>query len=71
MTGADAALAKIREALASPGVALRLVDTFGHGTAVQVYVKSRKMSPLLYPPEGGSLSDTLKMLGELAQEVGR
>jgi hypothetical protein len=61
-------LAKIREAMADPHVSIRLVPTFDHGTAAQVYVKSRKVSPLLFPGDGESLADVLHMLGTMAEE---
>lgn len=55
---------------------LEAVLTFGHGVAVQVYqnvgvqrAKWRKVGPLLFPAEGGTVADTLRMLGDLAAEV--
>lgn len=61
-------LAEIREALASPHVALKFVHTFTHGRAVQVYVKTRKVGPYLLPAEGQTIADVLHMLGTLAEQ---
>lgn len=58
-------LGAIRSALYDPNVALRLVPTFTHGTAVQVYIKTRKIGPILISPEGGTAGDTLRMLADL------
>ena len=63
------ALAQVREALGSSDVRLALVHTFTHGRGVQVYVKTRKIGPLIFPPEGGTLADTLHMLGAMAIEA--
>ena len=65
-TRGDQALADIKEALRSDEVRLRLVYTFTHGRGVQVYVKTRKVGPLLLPAEGQDISDVLAMVGSLA-----
>ena len=62
------ALAAIRAALNDPNVALHLVPTFTHGTAVQVKVRSRKIGPMIFPAEGQGLADVLHMLGTMAEE---
>lgn len=59
-------MAEIREALTSPDVRIGLPYTFTHGRACQVYVKTRKVGPLIFPPDGGTLADVLRMLGELS-----
>ena len=58
----------IRDAMRDPNVALYLVPTFGHGTAVRVKVKTRKIGPLLFPAEGQDIADVLHMLGTMAVE---
>jgi len=70
-TDSDKPLAQIRTALADPNMHLRLVRLIfgGSGWAVQVYVKSRKVGPLLLPPDGGTLLDTLAMLDELTPDA--
>ena len=72
MSDETEALEQVRTALRNPDMHLRLVCLiFGaSGWAVQVYVKSRKVGPLLLPPEGGTVLDTLAMLDELASPVG-
>lgn len=64
-------LAQVRTALRDPDMHLRLVRLiFGtSGWAVQVYVKSRKVGPLLLAPVGGTVLDVLAMLDELTTEV--
>ena len=62
------AMTKIREALADPNVSIRIVQTFTHGRAAQVYVKSRKVGPFILPAEGQTLADVLHMLGSLAED---
>jgi hypothetical protein len=64
----EAALAAIREAMKHPEVALHLVYTFTHGRGIQVKIKTRKIGPLIFPANGGTLSDTLRMLGDMADE---
>jgi hypothetical protein len=65
-TKADDMLAEIRAAMKHPDVRLHLPLTFTHGVGVQVYIKGRKVGPLLFPPDGGTVADTLHMLGEMA-----
>lgn len=69
MSAADP-LAEIRAAMSDPNVHLRLVRlVFGaSGWAVQIYVKSRKVGPLLLPPEGGTVLDTLTLLDAIEAE---
>lgn len=45
---------------------LDLVHTMSHGIAVQVRQGRKKVGPLLFPPDGGTVADTLQMLGTLA-----
>jgi hypothetical protein len=65
------ALAEIRQAMQGYDWRLEAVLTFSHGVAVQVYAKAphskrhSKVGPLLFPPDGGTFADTLRMLGEL------
>ena len=58
----------IRDAMGDPNVALHLVPTFGHGTAVRVKIKTRKIGPLLFPAEGQTIADVLHMLGTMVVE---
>lgn len=68
------ALDQIRTAMQDFDWRLEAVLTFGgpSSLAVQVYEKAAgskrytKVGPLLFPPDGGSIADTLQMLGELA-----
>lgn len=62
-------LEEMREALASPDVRIALPVTFTHGRGVQIYVKSRKVGPIILRSEGQSLSDLLAMVGNMAEEV--
>lgn len=62
------ALTQIREALADPNASIRFTQTFSHGRAVQVYVKTRKVGPFILPGEGQTLADVLHMLGTLAEQ---
>lgn len=59
-------LATIRGAMPSPGASIRIVNTFTHGQAAQVYVGTRKVGPFILPTEGQTLGDVLKMLGDMA-----
>lgn len=63
-------LAQVRQALRDPNASLRLVRiVFGPARwGVQVYVKSRKVGPLLLPPTGGTMLDLLSMIDDLASE---
>jgi hypothetical protein len=72
MTTTTPPLEQVRDALRNPDHHLRLVRIWlsaGDTWAVQVYVKGRKIGPLLLPPEGGTVLDTLTMLDELTKEV--
>ena len=62
------ALAEIKDALKQPYVALHFVQTLTHGRAVQVKIKTRKVGPLIFPPDGGTVGDVLALLGNLADE---
>lgn len=74
MTSHEAdALATARAAMQGYDWRIEGVLTFGgpSSMAVQVYVKSNnrrwaKAGPLLFPPDGGDLSDVLRMLGDMA-----
>jgi len=65
-----ASLEEIAQALLDPNASIRLPVVFGGPAprAVQVYVKTRKVGPLLFPPEGGTLADTLSMLGQMVEQ---
>lgn len=63
-------LVAVREAVAEYDVRFHLVRTFTHGTAVQVEARPencrwRKVGPLLFPPDDGTLADVLTMLAEM------
>lgn len=65
----DEALSAVREAMQGYDWRLEAVLTFTHGVAVQVYqnvgagrAKWVKVGPLLFPPDGGTLADTLAVL---------
>ena len=64
----EATLTAIREALAKPEVSIRLVHTFNQGRGAQVYLKSRKIGPILLPAEGQTLGDVLHLIGSLIDE---
>lgn len=66
-TTPDQMLADVREALANPDVRIALPHTFTHGRGVQVYVKSRKVGPIILRDEGQTLADMLAMIGRLAE----
>lgn len=69
-TRGDEALDQIRDALGNNDVSIRLPLLFSHpGRAAQVYVKSRKVGPLIVPAEDQSLGDVLKMLGDMTSEA--
>ena len=57
-----AVLREIREALRSPNAAIHVVQTFTHGRALQVKIKSRKIGPLIVVSEGQTLADIAAML---------
>ena len=65
----DAALDAIRDALADPNVSIRLPHTFTHGRGVQIYVKSRKVGPVILRSENQTLADILRVVGNLAEEA--
>ena len=69
LPGDDAVLAEIRVALQDSEVRIRLVHTFTHGRGAQVYVKTRKVGPLMLPREGEDVSHVLAVLGKLAVEA--
>ena len=62
-------LSEIKEALRGPNVSIRLVETFTHGRGAQLYVKTRKVGPLVLPAKGEDLSHVLAALGHLAMEM--
>jgi hypothetical protein len=67
-------LAAVRTALREDDVRLHIVGTFTHGAAVQVEARPwggrwKKAGPLLFPPDGGSLADTLTMLAEMREKA--
>lgn len=65
-TRSDEALAEITRALQDPNASIRLPMTFTHGRGAQVYIKSRKVGPIIFPAEGQTLADVMAMLGKLA-----
>lgn len=65
-TPENQALAEVKAALQDSEVRIRLVHTFTHGRGVQVYLKTRKVGPLILPSEGENVSHVLAMLGSLA-----
>ncbi len=64
----DDALAEIRDALGSNDVSIRLPVTFTHGRGVQVYLKTRKVGPIILCGPDQTLGDMLKMLGDMAED---
>lgn len=70
-TREDEALAAIRAAVSGWSVRFNIVRTFTHGDAVQVEGKDsiggrwKKVGPLIFPPDDGSLADTLTMLAAM------
>ena len=64
----EEALAELRAALKGPDVSFHLVQTFTHGRAVQVKVKTRKVGPLIFPPHGGTEADSLRLLAGLLED---
>jgi predicted RNA-binding protein YlxR (DUF448 family) len=60
-------LGEIRDALTLPDASIRFVQTFTHGRAVQVYLKTRKIGPVIIVREGQTLTDILTMLGTLME----
>jgi hypothetical protein len=67
MSNTQEPLDAIREALQSPDVRIALPHTFTHGRGVQVYVKSRKIGPIILRSGDQSLADLLTMIGNLAE----
>lgn len=61
-------LAKIQRLLSDGRATLKQVHTFTHGPGWQVMENSRKVGPLLFPPEGGKTSDTLRLLADLMDD---
>lgn len=68
-------LAEIREAMQGSAWRLVPVMTFSHGIGVQVWAtkpgssanaRGSKVGPVLFPPDGGTIADTLQMLGSMA-----
>lgn len=59
---------EIRDALIHPYGSMRIVQTFTHGRGVQIYLRTRKVGPILFPPEGQSLSDLLATIGSMVSE---
>lgn len=59
-------LSQIKEALADPNVSIKLPVTFTHGRGVQIYVKTRKVGPIILPTGDQTLADILQMIGSLA-----
>lgn len=70
MSKDEEALAEVRAAMQGDWKIERRV-TFTHGQAVQVFVKKdrnwRKAGPLLFPPDNGTVSDLLQMLGDMTK----
>jgi len=64
----NAALAEIRHALSQPFASLHLVTTFTHGRGVQVKIKTSKVGPIMFPPEGGTVGDLLAMIGQMLDD---
>lgn len=68
MTAIPPSLLEIRNELLIGGARITIVQTFGHGLAVQVMKSSKKIGPLLLPGEGKGLSDLLALLGSVLEE---
>lgn len=66
VTDGDQVYKELKAALQGPNARIHLVETLTHGRAAQVFVKSRKVGPLLFPASGEDLSDVLHLLGQLA-----
>jgi hypothetical protein len=64
----QAQLDAVRAAMKDPNVSLHIVQTFTHGRAVQVKVKSRKIGPYFFPAADEGLADVLALLGTMADE---
>ena len=73
MTAEEEALATIKAAMRGQWRIDRVLTFRGH--AVQVYAKApgarayKKAGPILFPAEGGTVADTLQMLGTMATEA--
>ena len=73
MSTEDEALAELKAAMRGQW-RIERVFTF-RGIAVQVYAKApgarayKKAGPVLFPYEGGTVADTLTMLGSMATEA--
>lgn len=71
--GEQEALDTIRAAMTGHGWRVQSVVTM-RGLALQVYARVgvtnryEKAGPLLFPPDGGTVADTLGMLGALATD---
>jgi len=61
-------LDEMREALRSNDVRIALPITFTHGRGVQIYVKSRKVGPIILRSGDQTLADLLHMIGTMAEE---
>lgn len=71
----EQALTDIRAAVANWSVRFDIVRTFSGKDAVQVETRDeqrgrwRKVGPLIFPHEGGSLADTLTLLATMRAEA--
>jgi hypothetical protein len=59
---------EMRDALKDPNLRIALPVTFTHGRGVQLYIKTRKVGPMILKSEGQTLADLLHMLGTMAEE---
>lgn len=67
MNDANDELAAIKHALHDPRASIHLVYAFSIGRGAQVFIKGRKIGPIIFPSENQTLADVLRMLGEFAE----
>jgi len=64
----DALFAEIKHALTGLRGSLHMTYAFGLGTGVQVKDGTRKVGPIIFPNEGETVSDVLRLLAALIED---
>ena len=68
MSALPAPLGEIKHVLQGQDGSLHMTYAFGLGMGVQVKDRTRKVGPIIFPNEGETVSDVLRLLASLLEE---